>query len=106
MKTECYFIYILECSNGAYYTGYTTDIERRYQEHQEGLAKCKYTRSFPPKRLVKYWKLEVDLSTVLKIEYAIKRLSKQKKQWLIKKSETLLELLDPKYAKGHRPSSG
>ena len=35
-----YFIYILECSNGSYYTGYTTDMERRYQEHLDGTADC------------------------------------------------------------------
>lgn len=100
MKTEYYFIYILECSNGAYYTGYTTDIERRYKEHQEGSAKCKYTRSFPPKHLVKYWQLEMDLSTVLKLEYAIKQLNKQKKQLLIENPDTLLELLDPETSSG------
>ena len=46
-----HYVYILECNNGALYTGYTTDIERRYQEHVEGSPKCKYTRSFGVKRL-------------------------------------------------------
>jgi len=78
-----YYVYIIECSNGAYYTGYTTDIERRYQEHLEGTSKCKYTRSFPPKRLAAYWQLDSNVSLALKLERKIKRLSKAEKQALI-----------------------
>lgn len=81
MKT--YFIYILECSNGAYYTGYTTDMERRYQEHVEGTLKCKYTRAFPPKRIAACWKIKGNLSEILKLEHAIKKLSRQEKHHLI-----------------------
>ena len=77
-----YFVYILECSNGNYYTGYTTDLERRYQEHLQGSAKCKYTRSFPPRRIAAHWRIDTDLSGILKIEAAIKRLSKIEKKRL------------------------
>ena len=77
-----YYIYILECSNGNYYTGYTTDIERRYKEHQEGTSKCKYTRSFPPERIAACWRTQ-DISLALKIEKAVKKLSKQEKMNLI-----------------------
>ena len=80
MKT--YFVYILECVNGAYYTGYTTDMERRYREHCEGLAKCKYTRSFPPKRLAGCWEVE-SLSVALKLERAIRKLKKELKKRFI-----------------------
>ncbi|MCB1828044.1 MAG: GIY-YIG nuclease family protein [Coxiellaceae bacterium] len=78
-----YFVYILECTNGAYYTGYTTDMERRYQEHLAGTAKCKYTRSFPPVRIAAYWEVEGDLSEALKLEREIKALSREEKQRLI-----------------------
>ncbi|OGO94088.1 MAG: hypothetical protein A3F41_04880 [Coxiella sp. RIFCSPHIGHO2_12_FULL_44_14] len=78
-----YYLYLLECQNNAYYTGYTSNIERRYQEHVAGSLKCKYTRSFPPKRLAVCWKMELPLSEILKIECKIKRLSKQKKIELI-----------------------
>ena len=77
-----YYVYILECSNGAYYTGYTTDLERRYQEHQEGSAKCKYTRSFPPVGLAASWEVE-DVSQALKLEKQIKNLNRLKKHELI-----------------------
>jgi len=80
---KSYFVYILECSNGAYYTGYTTDIERRYQEHLDGSFKCKYTRSFPPKRIAACWEIEGDLSTALKLEKRIKLLPRSDKDRLI-----------------------
>lgn len=93
-----YYIYILECSNNAYYTGYTTDIVRRYQEHLSGSGKCKYTRSFPPKHLAVYWKLSCDLSVVLKIERVIKSLPKIKKTAVINHPEILIDILE---SKGH-----
>jgi putative endonuclease len=84
-----YVVYILECNNGTYYTGYTTDLVRRYQEHLSGSAKCKYTRSFPPKKIAAFWELDGDLSATLKTEAKIKRLPKHKKQQLIRQPELL-----------------
>lgn len=82
MNKTNYWIYILLCSNGSYYTGYTTDLVRRYQEHCEGSAKCKYTRSFPPINIAQSWCVD-DKSEALKIECYIKKLTKQKKQQFI-----------------------
>jgi len=78
-----FYIYILECSNGAYYTGYTTDLTRRYHEHLQGTAKCKFTRSFKPQRIAQSWKINGDVSKALKIEKAIKKLNKKEKEQLI-----------------------
>ena len=78
-----FFVYILECSDGSYYTGYTTNMKRRYQEHVEGSEKCKYTRSFPPLRIAACWQIKSDLSTALQIESGIKRLVKTDKATLI-----------------------
>ena len=80
---------MLECSNGAFYTGYTTDLERRYREHQQGSAKCKYTRSFPPKKISASWKIDTDLSSILKIEAYIKKLSTKEKKRLVGNPEEL-----------------
>ena len=88
-----YFIYILECSNGAYYTGYTTDIKRRYQEHCDGSLKCKYTRSFPPKRIAACWKIKSDLSLALKVESEIKKLPKIRKLDLVNQNICLEKYL-------------
>lgn len=82
-----YFVYMIECINGTYYTGYTTDIARRYKEHQSGSIKCRYTRSFPPKNLA--LTLEFDnKSEALKKEVQIKKLSRNEKIQLIKKMST------------------
>ena len=81
---------MLECNNGSYYTGYTTDIDRRYQEHLDGSDKCKYTRSFPPKKIAAYWQIHSEnLSTILKVESFIKQLSKNKKVQLIETPKLL-----------------
>ena len=89
LKSKVFYIYILECINGAYYTGYTIDIERRYQEHCLGSLKCKYTRSFPPVKLLAYWEMSFDLSNVLKIEALIKKLSKDAKKSIVNNPDLL-----------------
>jgi len=88
-----HFLYILECSNHSYYTGYTSDIERRYQEHVAGTAKCKYTRSFPPVRLAACWKIQAPRRESLSLERKIKALSKSEKMALIAEPEKLHELV-------------
>lgn len=89
-----YFIYILECSNDSLYIGYTTDIKRRYQEHCQGSAKCKYTRSFPPKRIAACWQFDAQLGKVLSLERRLKALTKQQKQTIVMKPETLIAYTD------------
>ncbi len=77
-----HYVYMIECVNGSYYTGYTTDVERRYQEHQQGSSKCRYTRSFPPKKLAAYWSFANPIDA-LAVERQIKEMSKLEKQQLI-----------------------
>ncbi len=93
MKFTQFTVYILLCSNGAYYTGYTTDLERRYQEHCLGTAKCKYTRSFKPVKLAQSWKIIGEKTEAMKIERYIKNLTKQQKIALINSPEKLIEQL-------------
>jgi predicted GIY-YIG superfamily endonuclease len=49
MKT--YWVYILKCSDGSYYTGSTSDIEKRISEHQQGTIKG-YTKNRRPVKLI------------------------------------------------------
>lgn len=77
------FVYILHCSNNSYYTGYTTDLNRRFIEHLEGTAKCKYTRSFKPIKIAQAWKITGTRADAQGIERYIKKLSKKEKQNLI-----------------------
>lgn len=95
-STRTYYVYILECANGSYYTGMTTDLERRYQEHCAGSAKCKYTRSFPPVKIAASWEFMSETSSLaLKLEKCIKQLKKSEKLKLIKKEMLLNDLLQP-----------
>jgi putative endonuclease len=89
-----YFVYILQCKEARLYTGYTTDIERRYQEHVQRLPKCKFTRSFPVEKLAACWSSETDYSSIFKIELKIKKLSRQEKLALIKTPQSLAKLCD------------
>src|SRR5690348_6392685 len=83
-----YFIYMLHCNNGHYYTGHTTDIARRYQEHIDGTG-SKYTRSFKPLNIAQCWRVLGNKSTAMKIENYIKTLSKKAKIELLQFPEKL-----------------
>jgi len=76
-KHMAFYCYILECSDGTYYTGWSTEPERRLREHNSG-AGARYTRSRRPVRLV-YLEELPDKSSALKRERAIKALSRPKK---------------------------
>lgn len=86
-----YWVYILLCKNGSYYTGFTTNLKRRYQEHVSGSYKCKYTRSFSPLSIAQSWRTE-DKNTALRIECHIKKMSKAEKEHLILQPKYLMEL--------------
>jgi len=90
MSSVNYWVYILNCSNGAYYTGYTTDLERRYNEHVTGTGKCKYTRSFKPVSIAQSWRVS-DKSVAMKIEKYIKQLSRRQKELLVLNPEQLMQ---------------
>ncbi len=72
-----YYVYILICADGTYYTGYTTDLVRRLQKHNLGQG-SKYTRSRLPVELV-YYEVLPDKSSSLQREMAIKKLSRREK---------------------------
>lgn len=76
-----YFVYILECEDGSLYTGITTDVERRFAEHQSGVG-SHFTRAKKAKRIV-YTEQCPDRSSALKREAAIKKLSREQKLALI-----------------------
>ena len=75
-------VYIVECSDGTYYTGITTDIDRRILEHNYSFKSAKYTRSRRPVRLV-YEESHADRSLASKREYQIKKMKRKDKILLI-----------------------
>jgi putative endonuclease len=76
-----WFLYILECCDGSFYTGVTTDIDRRFREHQEGMT-SRYTRTRRPVVLA-YREECGSRSLALARECAIKSLSRRRKEELI-----------------------
>jgi len=76
-----HFCYIVECADGTYYTGWAIDPERRVATHNKGRG-AKYTKTRLPVQLV-YVEEQPDLSTALKREIAIKRMTRARKKKLI-----------------------
>ena len=77
---SCY-CYILECADGTYYTGWTTDPERRVKQHNKGIG-ARYTKTRRPVRLV-YLEEQPDKISALKRELAIKKLKRGQKSKLV-----------------------
>ncbi len=78
-----YYLYIVQCADGSFYTGITTDLKRRIKEHNTSVFGAKYTRARKPVRLV-YIKEFPDRSESSKEEVRIKGLSRTEKIELIK----------------------
>lgn len=76
----CY-CYIVECADGTYYTGWTTDPERRLKTHNAGRG-AKYTQTRRPVRLV-YVEEQADRKAAMKREAAIKKLGRKGKERLV-----------------------
>lgn len=76
-----YYCYIVECDDGTYYTGWTTDPQRRTRQHNLGRG-AKYTRQHGPVRLV-YVETLPDRSQAMRREHAIKKYSRERKRKLI-----------------------
>lgn len=79
---KLYFVYLLLCQNGAYYTGYTDNLEKRYQSHLMGKA-SKYTRAFKPVKLARVFEVGHDKSEAMRLEKLIKPLTRAQKIKLI-----------------------
>ena len=78
------YTYILECSDGTYYTGWTNNLEKRVATHNAS-AGAKYTRSRLPVRLV-YFEGFDSRTEAMKREAAIKALTRPQKEALLKKN--------------------
>ena len=71
------YTYILECADGTYYTGWTNDLEKRLEAHNEGKG-AKYTRCRGPVVLVWHQKFETKQEAQQR-EYQIKKLTRKEK---------------------------
>lgn len=79
-------LYVLRCADGSYYTGISTDVERRLREHSGEIGKgrgAKALRGKGPLRLAYQISL-ADKSEALKMEYRVKQLSRADKESLVR----------------------
>lgn len=78
-----YYVYMLRCTDNSIYTGITVDVNRRFEEHfQKGKTCAKYTFSHTAKKIEVVWETD-NKSSASKLEYYIKKLTKEKKEKLI-----------------------
>lgn len=76
-----FYVYILLCMDGSYYTGYTKNLDERTRQHENGKG-ARYTKSHKPQKLA-YVELFNSRSSAMKRERVIKKLNHQQKQELI-----------------------
>ncbi|MDF1612183.1 GIY-YIG nuclease family protein [Stygiobacter electus] len=96
---KSYYVYILKCSDGSYYTGVTSNLEKRIQEHKFGILEG-YTSTRLPVELV-YSNEFHDVNEAIRSEKQIKGWSRAKKEALIKGDFELLKSLSKNKKAGH-----
>ena len=82
------YTYIVQCSDGTLYTGWTNDLNKRIKAHNNGKG-AKYTKARRPVELAYYEEFETK-EQAMKREYAIKQLGRKEKQKLIAGKEVKL----------------
>ena len=79
---KTWYLYVLQCSDGTYYTGVTTDMKRRLYEHNNSNRGSKYTRARRPVKLI-YFSEHESRSFAQKAEHRFKKLTRTQKQGVI-----------------------
>jgi putative endonuclease len=86
-----WYLYLIRCRDGSLYAGISTDVERRFAQHQKpGQGGSKYLQGRGPLVLV-FQAMVGDYSLALKVEYKVKKLSKDRKLHLINNPQYLDE---------------
>jgi putative endonuclease len=93
-----YFVYILLCSDGSYYTGVTNDLDRRLSEHEKGLNPNCYTFKRRPVKLVFHESFN-DVNQAIAFEKQVKGWRRAKKEAIINGDWHLLPELSKKHSK-------
>ncbi|GAF41225.1 hypothetical protein FC83_GL002237 [Agrilactobacillus composti DSM 18527 = JCM 14202] len=81
-KVKSYYAYVLECADGSFYGGFTTDVQKRVATHNAGKG-AKYTKARRPVRLLYYETFQTK-SQALKAEASFKKLTRSKKEKFLK----------------------
>lgn len=81
------YTYILRCSDGTLYTGWTNDLDKRVADHNAGKG-AKYTKGRTPVSVAYYEVFETKQEAMHR-EYEIKHMSRAKKQQLLKEGQAI-----------------
>lgn len=92
MSAALFKLYIVRCADGSLYTGIATDVEKRIAEHDRGLRGAKYLRGRGPLRIV-FVEPAGDRAMASRLEYRVKRMSREQKLELIAGERQLQDLL-------------
>ncbi len=84
-----YFVYIVECNDTSFYTGITTNVERRVNEHNKSTRGAKYVKRRLPVKLV-YFEEQDSVGDALKREREIKGWPKTRKVMLVHSGTNIL----------------
>ena len=82
---KAWFLYVLRCADDTFYTGTTTDITRRTNEHNTKKCGAKYTKTRRPVELI-FWLDFENRSQAQKAEYKFKKLTRAQKEKIINAS--------------------
>lgn len=99
---KLYYVYILRCSDNSYYTGITSDMDRRIHKHQIGYNSQSYTFSRRPVELV-FHTYFTNVNQAIAFEKQVKKWSRKKKEAIIKDDwEKLKSLAECKNEASHK----
>lgn len=91
-----WYLYIIETRGGKLYTGITTDLQRRFEQHATGKG-ARFFRSDPP-LFLRFYEPYDDRSEASKVEYQTKQLAKTKKLQLIHSTRNCLQIVPDQVA--------
>jgi putative endonuclease len=99
-----YYVYIVRCSDGFYYTGVTNDLDRRLEEHNSGIHPGSFTYPRRPVELM-YAQVFSDIHQAIAWEKQLKGWSRKKKEALFRDDWNMIVEL-AKNASKRNPSTG
>lgn len=88
VKSPRWFVYVIETVSGRLYSGITTDLDRRFQEHSGGKKGAKFFRLSKPKKVLAFMAC-LNRSEAQRMEARIKKLTKREKRKIIMNMESL-----------------
>jgi len=91
---EYNWVYMLGCADNTIYVGMSNDVQKRFFQHKNKTARCKFTRRKDkhPLELIAYWKVYGKIGNAIKVEIFIKQGKRKRKDLLLKNPEILEEM--------------